>query len=187
MNGSEPTHRATLVVIADRHGAARAGAALALEEKGFAVVAECATAGAAIAEARARRPDVCLVDAGLGGDVVGALTALEPAPRVVLIAEGATVDDVLDALDAGAAGYLLKDVGPQALALSLADAARGRLALAPALAAEFVQLVRELRERGRGAGADLTRREREVLALLGTGLTTKQVAQRLRLSPTTVR
>ena len=177
------------VVVAMRHRAARVGAVLALEAQGLAVE-EAATAGAAVAHARERRPDVCVVDAALPGGpaAVAALAALPRAPRVVVVADHATVEDVIDALDAGASGYLLKDVAASRLAVAVADVARGELAIAPALVAELVEIVRALRPtRGDTHGSALTRREQQVLCLLRTGLTTKQVAQRLAVSPTTVR
>jgi DNA-binding NarL/FixJ family response regulator len=99
----------------------------------------------------------------------------------VLAAEAATPEDVLDALDAAAAGYLLKDVTAERLAQHVADAAEGHLAIAPALVRPLIQRVREPHH------GTLTLREREVMDLLRMSLNTKQIAQRLGVSASTVR
>ena len=179
------------VLIADEHRPARVGALVALKMRGFDVVDECATAAAAIAKARARRPDVCIVDAGLPGGglaAAGAIAALRPAPRVVVLGSSESVDEAVAALDAGASGYLLKNVSGDRLALAVADVAAGHVAVSPALVRDLVATVRALRAVRQGVDPlGLTSRERDVVALLATGLTTKQVAQRLGVSPTTVR
>src|SRR5215216_5076046 len=118
------------VLVAAGHRAARVGAAGALAGAGFDVVGECPTVADAVAAARQRRPDVCLVDtrmAGGGTTAATALVALGPAPRVVVLGTGSTADDALEAFDAGASGYLLEDVTGDRLALAVADVAGGHL------------------------------------------------------------
>ena len=178
-----PTEKPRIrVLVADRHAPTRLGERMALEAHGFRVVAECASAEAAVAAARQQRPDVCLVDAGLrGAFTMEAFQRLKPPPKIVLVAEAAHADDVLDALDAGAAGFLLKDVTAERLAQHVADAAEGHLVISAALVRPLIQ---RLREPERDA---LTLREREVMDLLRTSLSTKQVAQRLGVSASTVR
>src|SRR5215218_495901 len=124
------------VLVAERHRAARVGAVLALEAAGFDVVDDCATAAGAIAKARERRPDVCVVDAELAGGglaAAAAIAALRPAPRVTVLAASGTVDEVLAALDAGAAGYLLKNISGDRLAVAVGDLAAGHIAISPSL------------------------------------------------------
>ena len=176
------------VLIAAGHRAARVGAARALVGAGFDVVGECPTVADAVAAARQRRPDVCLVDtrmAGGGTTVATALVALEPAPRVVVLGTGSTADDALAAFDAGASGYLLEDVTGDRLALAVDDVAAGHVVVATDLVAPLLDVVRAVR--GDAGPSGLTDRERQVLGLLALGMPTKQVAQRLGLSPTTVR
>jgi DNA-binding NarL/FixJ family response regulator len=186
----DPTgrRRPIRVLVAARHHAARVGAARALGAGGFEVVGECATVADAVATARDRRPDVCVVDAALAGGgttAAAALGALAPAPRIVVLGTGSTAADALAAFDAGASGYLLEDVTGERLALAVADVAAGHLALAADLVAPLVDVVRAVR--GDAAPGGLTQRERQVLGLLALELPTKQVAQRLGVSPTTVR
>ena len=172
------------VLVADRHAPTRVGERMALEAGGFDVVADCGTGEAAIAAARRHRPDVCLVDAGLAGGglrTAVAIASVAAAPKVVIVAEAATPEEVLDALDAGAVGYLLKEVAAERLVQHVADAAAGNVVLSPQLLRPLIQ---RLRTPGPGA---LTLREREVMRLLRMSLSTKQVAQRLGVAPSTVR
>ncbi len=181
------TDRPTRVLATACHHAARVGATRALEAAGLEVVGEFVIAAAAVAAARAHQADVCLVDARLpdGAAAIAALAALEPAPRVIVLGGRPAIDDLFAATDAGASGYLLEDVTGDRLALAVADVAAGHAAVAPALVADLVDVVRAVR--GRATPPGLTNREHEVLALLALGMATKQVAQRLGLSPTTIR
>ncbi len=158
----------------------------ALEARGFETVGECSTIGTALAQAGALRPDICLVDAELLGGVHASATAIgsfEAESRVVVLAQTATPEEVLVALDAGAAGYLLKDVNSGRLSDHLRDVFAGHVAISPVLVADVLG-----RDRARRPAVyTLTAREQEVMSLLTMRLTTKQVAQRLGLSPTTVR
>jgi DNA-binding NarL/FixJ family response regulator len=173
------------VVIGDRHRPTRLGECLALGAVGFAILEECASAEAALAAVRRHRPDICLIDLGLFGDAVTpsrVTVQLQAATRVVLVADAASADDVLDALEAGAAGFLLANVTPERLAQHMSDAADGHLALSPALVRPVLERLRNERDR-----LGLTARESQVMRLLRTSMTTKQVAQRLGVSPVTVR
>jgi two-component system, NarL family, nitrate/nitrite response regulator NarL len=187
MNALAVTARAARpirVLIADQHGPTRLGERMALEATGFDVVDESASAEAVVAAARRHRPHVCLLDAGLAGgglSAAAAIAALAPASSVVIVADAGTPEDVLDALDVGAAGYLLKNVTAERLAQHVADAADGHLAISPSLVRPLVQRLPKPQR------SSLTVREREVMRLLRMNLSTKQVAQRLRLSPGTVR
>lgn len=170
------------VLLVDPHPPARAGMRAVLTARGF-EIEECSTIGTALRQARGLRPDICLVDAELLGGVHGTATAieeLEKESRIVVLAQSATAEEVLVALDAGAAGYLLKDVNTARLANHLLDVVNGHVAISPALLTDLLGSTR-------AHGSELTDREQEVMALLTMGLTTKQVAHRLGLSATTVR
>jgi two-component system nitrate/nitrite response regulator NarL len=173
------------VVIGDRHGPTRLGERLALGAVGYDVLEECESAEEAISAVQRHRPDICLIDLGLFGEGVapgGVVGQLEPPARVVLVADAATPDDVLDAIEGGAAGFLLADTTPERLAQQMSDVADGHLALSPALVRPLLQRLRNERER-----LGLTTREGQVMRLLRTSMSTKQVAQRLGVSPVTVR
>lgn len=133
--GDGPARRLRVLVV-DRHPNVRAALRADLEDGGFDVCAEAATGEEAVAAAHRERPDVCLVDAGIGGLalLVGRMTAEAPAPRVVVTAVTRDEDDLVAAFRAGAAGYLPKDVRARRLLDALAAVAAGATMLPPTLA-----------------------------------------------------
>jgi DNA-binding NarL/FixJ family response regulator len=183
------------VVIADDHLAVRTGVRDALEaDGGFEVCGEAPDGPTAVELARRERPDLCLLDVGMpGGGIPAAaqIAAEVPQTSVVMLTVSRSDADLFDALRAGAAGYLLKDTAPDRLPHAL----RGVLAGEAAVPRELVaRLIDEFRERGRRKlrlagrrGAELTSREWEVLDLMRQGLDTGEVAERLGVSPVTVR
>jgi DNA-binding NarL/FixJ family response regulator len=183
------------VLIADDHPPTRAGVRMALEQGGCEVCAEAANADDAIEAALRERPDVCLIDIEMPGNGIRAvreITARVPDTRVVMLTVSRSSDDLFDALRAGAAGYLLKEMDPSALPGAVQAAVAGEAALPGFLVA---RLIEEFRRRGDHksltiAGArpiNLTRREWDVLELLADGLSTAEIARRLFLSQVTVR
>jgi two-component system, NarL family, nitrate/nitrite response regulator NarL len=180
------------VVIADAHAATRTGVRLALEDDGF-IVTEEETAPGAVAAALRDPPDLCLLDVDMpGGGIEAAATirAQLPETRVVMLSEAANDADFFAALEAGASGYLLKEMNPVQLGRTLRAALRGEAALPRALTA---RLIEEFRARTQGPSftrrseRDLTSREWEVLDCLCEGLSTRRIARRLFISETTVR
>jgi DNA-binding NarL/FixJ family response regulator len=182
-------------VLADDHAATRLGVRLALEEGGFRVVAEVADARAAVEAALEHRPDLCLLDVYMPGGGIAAATELTetmPETPVVMLSISDTDEDLFEALRAGACGYLLKDTDPQRLPHALSAVLNGEAPLPRVLTA---RLITEFRRRGKerrlpdadGGLVTLSERESEVLELLRTELTTKQVAHRMGISPITVR
>jgi DNA-binding NarL/FixJ family response regulator len=183
------------VLIADDHVPTRTGVRMALERGGIAVVAEAANARDAVLAAAHDRPDVCLIDIDMpGGGIEAAaeISAAVPGTYVLMLTVSQHEQDLFDALQAGAAGYLLKDMDPAELPAAVRRAAAGEAVLPGGLTA---RLVEELRRRERPSTPRLqhrlkvamTPREREVLELLGDGRSTAEIAERLRLSPVTVR
>ncbi|MGW6708498.1 response regulator [Streptomyces sp. NPDC054956] len=157
------------------------------------VVAEAADGAEAVPLARTHRPDVVLMDLVMP-KVDGLEATLQvlrlPDPPRVLVLTGYTADDlVLDALRAGAAGFLLKDLRPEELFAGIRTVAAGGSALAP----EVMRVLLERADTRTGAPdhaeqlSTLSPGERDVLALVGEGRTNQQIAEALHLSPASVK
>lgn len=174
------------LLLADDHPVVRAGLRAVLEtEPGLVVVAEAATAEAAVARAAEGDIDVVLMDLQFGrgmtgADATAAITARPGAPRVLVVTTYDTDADTLPAIEAGATGYLLKDAHPDELAAAVRTAAAGRTTLAPAVADRLL-------DRMRRPDVAVTRREIEVLTLVADGLSNRAIAQRLHLTEGTVK
>ena len=138
------------VLIADDHPPTRAGVRMALEQGGCEVCAEVATAADAVKAALKERPDICLIDLGMPGNgfrAVSEITSQLPDTPVLVLTVSRSADDLFDALRAGAAGYLLKDMDPEDLVAAVRGTLAGEAALPGFLAA---RLIDEFRHRGRG-------------------------------------
>ncbi len=174
------------VVLVDDHPVVRAGVRALLEgQADIEVVGEAADAGEAISHARAASPDVVLMDLSLGEGPGGAeatrtLRALPDPPQVLVLTTYDTEADILEAVDAGAAGYLLKDAPPEELFRAVRGTARGQTVLAPAVAARLVR-------RAASPEPSLTSREVEILRLLATGMGNREMARELLVSEATVK
>jgi two-component system nitrate/nitrite response regulator NarL len=183
------------VLIADDHPPTRAGVRAALERDGFVVCAEVSTAQEAVAEALRTVPEICLLDIHMpGSGIAAAATIAEALPRtdVVMLTVSDGDDDLFDALQAGAAGYLLKDTNPARLGPALRGLLNGEALLPRPLVAKLIAEFRDQSARRRlpifgTRGAQLTRREWQVLEFLRDGLTTREIAARLFVSRSTVR
>lgn len=181
-------------MIADDHPPQRAGIRAALEDGGYEVVAEVGDAKAAVAAAVEYRPDVALLDIHMPGSGISAAAAigdLAPEVAVVMLTVSQNDEDLFASLRAGAAGYLLKDTDPDRLPLALDGVLNGEAALPRTLVAKLMDEFRD-RDRRRGVlNADgrssLTSREMEILELLREGLSTKEIGERLFVTPVTVR
>lgn len=182
------------VTIADDHPPTRAGLRLALEGHGFTVVAESGDAASAVREAIRARPDVCLLDVHMPGDGIEAALRIArqlPETTVVMITVSTDDADLVLALQAGAAGYVLKETDPTLLPGLIHAIVGGEAALPHALLERLLERLRAGEETEhrpvRRRDSDLTSREWEVLECLRQGLTTQEIADRLFLSSTTVR
>ncbi|MEV4428102.1 response regulator [Streptomyces sp. R-07] len=174
------------LLLADDHPVVRAGLRAVLDtEPDFAVVAEAATAERAVELAAAGNVDVVLMDLQFGpgmhgSEATAAITAAPGGPKVLVLTTYDTDADILAAVEAGASGYLLKDAPPEELAAAVRTAAAGQSALAPAVA-------HRLMDRMRTPAEALTKRELEVLQLVGEGLSNQQISKALFLSQATVK
>jgi DNA-binding NarL/FixJ family response regulator len=191
----ERVRRATRVVVAGAHLPTRTGIRLVLERNGFEICAEAPDANSAVAAVLREKPELCLVDADLPGGAMLAtaqITTRAPATDTVVLAAEADEQGVVDALHAGASGYLPLEANPEGLVRALRAVRRGEPAVPRSLLGPLVDQFR-VRERRRrvsvrgGIEVELTRRQSEVLELLRDGLSTAAIAARLGLSPVTVR
>lgn len=175
------------VLIVDDHPLVRQGLSQLLETAGdLEVVGALGGGREAIDHFEALHPDVVLMDISMPGldgtTATRELLRMRPATRVVILTSYAEDETVLNAIDAGACGYLLKDADPDEVVKSVRAAARGESPLAPRAARVL------LASRGRPPSDErLTAREEEVLGLVGEGLANKQIARRLGISEKTVK
>jgi DNA-binding NarL/FixJ family response regulator len=179
------------VLIADDHPLTRDGIRAALsDDSGIDVVAEATNGEEAVKLAGDVHPDVILMDVrmpGLGGiAATREITRTVPGTRVLILTVEETQARVGDAIQAGAAGYLLKDVDAAALARAVRLAAEGCAVIHPDLTKQFVDEMRSLSSGERTTTA-LSGREVEVLQMIAYGSTNKEVADALSISPQTVK
>jgi DNA-binding NarL/FixJ family response regulator len=175
------------LLIVDDHALVRAGLERLLATVDDVEVVGAAADGAqAVALAADRCPDVVLMDISMpdheGIQATRLIRAADPAVRVVALTSFSDRERILDALDAGMLGYLLKDADPDELVRGIRAAARGEAPIAPKAALALLD------ERAAGREThELSSREREVLALVAEGLPNKLIARRLGIAETTVK
>jgi len=185
------------LLIVDDHPVVRQGLRAFLETRpDFEVVGEAGDGEAAVAEAARLRPDVILMDLVMPGidgvEAIARIRAGDSAARILVLTSFASADQVLPALRAGAAGYLLKDAAPAEVEAAIRAVQRGDGLLDPAVTATVLA---EVARPGAGASGatsapgytSLTPREREVLGLLGRGLTNAAIARELFVAEKTVK
>lgn len=175
------------VAIADDHKVVRVGLEQLLGTFEDVDPVGAASGGAeAIALCETERPDVLLLDLSMpevdGIEVTRRLREAAVPTRVVVFTSFSDRERIVQALDAGAVGYLLKDAEPDEIHGAIRAAARGDSPLAPRAAAELLA-----ERRARPAEVELTAREQEVLALVVEGLANKQIARRMGISEKTVK
>ncbi|MBC7278492.1 response regulator transcription factor [Nocardioides sp.] len=174
------------VVLVDDHPVVRAGVrALVDAQDDLDVVGEAADSTQAVAVVGETQPDVVLMDLSLGDGPGGAETTrlvreLPSPPNVLVLTTYDTEADVLEAVDAGASGYLLKDAPPEELFRAIRGTARGETVLAPSVATRLLQ-------RAASPTPKVSPREVEILRLLARGLGNKEMARELLVSEATVK
>jgi two-component system, NarL family, response regulator LiaR len=178
------------ILLVDDHAVVREGLRTFLSlQDGLEVVAEAGDGEAGVRAAEQHRPDVILMDLVMPRlDGVGAMRELRrrlPEARVIVLTSFADDERILPAVQAGAAGYLLKDAEPREIARAIRAAHEGQALLDPGVAARLVEAIAQ--PAGRAAPETLTPREREVLALIARGYANKRIALELDISEKTVK
>ena len=180
------------VMLVDDHALVRSAIRQAITAPDVEVVGEASTAEEALAVAPTLRPDVMLLDLDLpgmsGSHLVRELAPRLPQTKIVMLTVSTSRRDLLDAMRHGARGYLTKDLSPDALLRSVRGIRRGDLPMSRVFAAHVVDELARAARRGSGTTPDngLSSREEEVLHLLADGLTDREIAENLQISPRTV-
>jgi DNA-binding NarL/FixJ family response regulator len=169
------------VLVVDDHPVVRAGlTALLSAQPGLRVVGEAADGTQAVLLAAELTPDVVLCDLRLGNGPDGVQVTRAVDTAVLILTTYDHDADLVRAVEAGAAGYLLKDADPADIVAAIQSAARGETVLSPHLTSRVVEAMRVRR-------AELSARELEVLGLVAHGLSNREIARRLILSEATVK
>ena len=183
---------AVRVMVVDDHPMWREGVARDLTEAGYDVIAAVGDGAQAVRVGTSLRPDVVVLDLQLpdlsGVEVITALVAAGSPIRILVLSASGEHQDVLDAVKAGATGYLLKSAGRDEFLGAVQRTAEGDAVFTPGLAGLVLGEYRRLAATpASDSGAPrLTDRETEILRLVAKGLSYKQIAERLVLSPRTV-
>ena len=194
MTPTEPAAASLRVMVVDDHPMWRDAVVRDLEAAGLTVVATAATGEEALTRARATRPQVVVLDLQIppptGVEVTATLVQEDPTVRVLILSASGEQGDVLDAVKAGATGYLVKSASSDELLAAVQRVANGDTVFTPGLAGLVLGEYRRLSETPRSPAEPqapkLTDRETEVLRLVAKGLSYKQIADRLVLSHRTV-
>jgi len=184
----------TTVMVVDDHPMWRDGVSRDLTAAGFTVVATADSVAAATTRAKATTPQVVLMDMqlpdGNGAEATAAVLDVAPAANVLVLSASSERDDVLQAVKAGACGYLVKSASAAELIDAVNATAAGQAVFTPGLAGLVLGEYRRMAGEPTPAGAEptptLTPRELEVLRLVAKGLSAKQIGRRLDVSHRTV-
>ncbi len=181
------------ILVVDDHEVVRLGLRALLDQNpGFDVVAEAATAREAVEKTKLHNPDVVVMDIRLkGGSGIEACQEIienYPDAKVIMLTSYAEDEMLFSAIRAGAAGYVLKQIGGRDLVRAIEAVGRGEALLDPAVTQRVFQEVRKAaREEEASAFAELTQQEMHVLQLVSEGRTNRQIAEMLYLGEGTVR
>jgi DNA-binding NarL/FixJ family response regulator len=179
------------ILLADDHGLVRASLRSLLEDfAGIEVVAEAGNGREALDMIAEHHPELILMDISMPGlnglEATRRIVSLHPNVRVVVLSMHAGEEHVLQALRAGASGYVLKDAAPRELELAIEAVGRGQIFLSPAISKHIIDIfLRQTSEQTSPLG-QLTPRQREILQLIAEGHSSKQIAKLLATSVKTV-
>jgi DNA-binding NarL/FixJ family response regulator len=189
-----PALDALRVLLVDDHDLFRTGLRNLLEEQGVHVVGEAAAGAEALKLTRELAPDVIVMDLNMPGmtgvEATRHITAVAPLTRVLVLTISDQDADVMDAILAGACGYLLKDASIQELMRGIQSAALGESLISPHIASKVLQRVRASSSSPMIAEtirSELSDREIQVLKLIANGKDNAQIAGELHISPKTVK
>ncbi|ARF54677.1 response regulator [Streptomyces gilvosporeus] len=182
--------RSIRVLLVDDHQVVRRGLRTFLEvQDDIEVVGEASDGSEGVAAAEQLRPDVVLMDVKMPGtdgiEALRTLRGLDNPARVLIVTSFTEQRTVVPALRAGAAGYVYKDIDPEALAAAIRSVDAGHVLLQAEVAGTL--LSQEEGNNGHGRGTSLTEREREVLGLIADGRSNREIARALVLSEKTVK
>jgi DNA-binding NarL/FixJ family response regulator len=182
------------VLLVDDHDLFRTGLRNLLEERGVPIAGEAAAGAEAVRLVRELAPDVVVMDLHMPGmtgiEAIRQIHSFAPLTRVLVLTISDQDDDVLDAILAGACGYLLKDASVDELIRGIAAAAVGESLVSPAIAGKVLQQVRSTAISSEAADtirAELSDRELDVLKLIAAGNDNAMIAAQLHISPKTVK
>jgi NarL family two-component system response regulator LiaR len=182
------------VLLVDDHDLFRTGLRNLLEDQGVQVIAEAATGREALRQVRELAPEVVLMDLNMpdmgGVEATREIARIAPLTRVVVLTISDRDGDILEAIIAGACGYLLKDSSIHDLMRGISAAALGESLISPLIASKVLRELRAARPAPRAAErlrTELTDRELEVLRLIANGKDNSQIAAELHISPKTVK
>jgi len=186
MNDTDETIK---LVIVDDHRVVRSGVKALIEtEPDLEVIGEAADGREAVTKVKAQNPDVVLMDLVMpemdGVDATSEITKLSPAPEILILTSFSEEERIIQAIKAGASGYLIKDASPDELVQAIKDVYHGESTLDPKVAGT---VLRSVQNEPKNSSEDLTDREVEVLELLAEGLPNENIAEKLYISERTVR